>query len=469
MQSTRAHAQGSAPNSSAPGPGRVGIPGSPGTVEVGPAFPSSNPQYIIYTSGTTGRPKGITRSIGGHLVGLSYTMEHLFSIRRGDTIFTASDLGWVVGHSYILYGPLLVGATTILFEGKPVGTPDASTFWRIISEWGANVLSTAPTALRAIKREDPTLSLRKGFNLQSLRAIFLAGERSEPSLVEDYQNAVFGHPRDTGWRVVDNWWSSESGSPITGILLGPATTAAATTTPAKIKPGSAGKLIPGWNLSIVDDDGEISPPTVSGNIVLRTPLAPTGFSELWNDQSGQEFYNAYLKRFEAKGGWLDTGDAGFIDEEGYVHVMSRTDDVINVAAHRFSTGAIEQAILLHPGIAEGYVVGCPDEIKGHVPLAVVVLKNSNSDEGERSSLLLKEINEFVRKEIGPIAALGRVVPVDKVPRTRSGKTLRRVLRAIVENAKMKKWGADVDVPATIEDASAVPEVREKIEKSFGRD
>ncbi|RPA91649.1 acetyl-CoA synthetase-like protein [Choiromyces venosus 120613-1] len=426
---------------------------------LGTAFCSCAPQYIIYTSGTTGQPKGITRNIGGHLVGLQYTIEHFFGIRAGDTIFTASDLGWVVGHSYILYAPLLVGATTVLFEGKPVGTPDASTFWRIISEWKVNVLSTAPTALRAIKREDPGLEMAKKFDISSLRAIFLAGERSEPSIVTDFQNTLFG-PTTSSERkglVVDNWWSSESGSPITGISLGLSQT-------APIKPGSAGMPMPGWDLKVVSDNGVPLPPNQSGNIVLATPLAPTGLTELWSDENSARLHSAYFSRFAGKGDWFDTGDAGFLDEEGYVHVMSRTDDVINVAAHRFSTGSIEEAILAHGGIGEAYVVGAPDEVKGHVPFAVVVLKASSlPPQGED---LLKEVNDLVKREIGPIAVLSGVVIVDKVPRTRSGKTLRRVVRAVVENAVKGEFGKEVEVPATVEDESVIAGLRERVEGWF---
>jgi len=440
---------------------RVPIPNSAKTVEVGAAFHSCAPQYIIYTSGTTGQPKGITRNIGGHLVGLQYSIEHFFGIRAGDTIFTASDLGWVVGHSYILYAPLLIGATTILFEGKPVGTPDASTFWRVVSEWKVNVLSTAPTALRAIKREDPTLEMVKKFDISSLRTIFLAGERSEPSIVTDYQNAIFGpsiSPFCKGL-IVDNWWSSESGSPITGISLG------FNAPPASIKPGSAGKPMPGWDLKVVSDAGVPLPAGRSGNIVLGTPLAPTGLTELWSDPEAVRFHSAYFARFARKGEWFDTGDAGFLDQDGYVHVMSRTDDVINVAAHRFSTGAIEEAILAHVAIAEAYVVGAPDALKGHVPFAVIVLKppSSASLSEER---LLREVNSHVRTEIGPIAVLGGVVVVDRVPRTRSGKTLRRVVRAVVENAARGEFGKEVEVPATVEDESVIAGLRERVEAWF---
>lgn len=297
--------------------------------------------YIIYTSGTTGAPKGPLREAGGHAVGLNFSMRYLFGIKPGDVMFCASDIGWVVGHSYILYAPLLAGATTVLFEGKPIGTPDASTFWRIIEENSVNVLSTAPTALRAIRKEDPESKFLKQRGakggLKSLRALFLAGERSEPSIVTMYQDLLsqYGAP---GATVVDNWWSSESGSPISGLALSPAVgkdfSSTAVHKPLKIKPGSAGKPMPGFNVRVVDDDGKEITNGEMGNIVLGIPLAPTGMTTLWKDE--ERFYKSYLKRF--KGSWIDTGDAGMIDEDGYVHIMSRSDDIINVAAHRLSTG-----------------------------------------------------------------------------------------------------------------------------------
>lgn len=302
---------------------------------------SNDGLYIIYTSGTTGSPKGVLREAGGHAVGLNCSMRYLFGIRPGDVMFCASDIGWVVGHSYILYAPLLAGATTVLFEGKPVGTPDAGTFWRIIEENSVNVLFTAPTALRAIRREDPKNRFfeergSKG-GLKKLRALFLAGERSEPSIITMYQELLTKYCAD-GAMVVDNWWSSESGSPISGIAQMPAVgedfESAMRHTPLKIKPGSAGKPMPGFDVRIVDDEGNEVKQGDMGNIVMAIPLAPTGLTTLWKDE--ERFYKGYLKRFEGK--WMDTGDAGMIDEDGYIHIMSRSDDIINVAAHRLSTG-----------------------------------------------------------------------------------------------------------------------------------
>jgi propionyl-CoA synthetase len=303
---------------------------------------SSDGLYIIYTSGTTGLPKGVLRQAGGHAAGLNLSIKYLFGIRGpGDVMFCASDIGWVVGHSYIVYAPLLAGATTVLFEGKPVGTPNAGTFWRIIEEYKVNALFTAPTALRAIRRDDPEnkfFSERgKRNGLRHLRALFLAGERSEPSIVSMYQDLLkqYGAPDA---QVVDNWWSSESGSPISGIAMSPHATkeqdGKESTKALGIKPGSAGKAMPGFDVRIVDDEGREVKKGSMGNIVLAMPLAPTGFTTLFNDD--ERFYKGYLKRFDSR--WIDTGDAGMIDEEGYISVMSRSDDIINVAAHRFSTG-----------------------------------------------------------------------------------------------------------------------------------
>jgi propionyl-CoA synthetase len=303
---------------------------------------SSDGLYIIYTSGTTGSPKGVLREAGGHAVGLHLSISYLFGIHGpGDVMFCASDIGWVVGHSYIVYAPLLTGATTILFEGKPIGTPNAGTFWRIIEENKVSTLFTAPTALRAIRRDDPDnkflseVGERNG--LKSLNALFLAGERSEPSIVTMYQDLLKKYGNDDA-NVIDNWWSSESGSPISGIALIPHSgkdrKEKKVHPPLPIKPGSAGKPMPGFDVRIVDDEGNEVEKGKMGNIVLAMPLAPTGFRTLWEDED--RFYKGYLKRFDGK--WMDTGDAGMIDLDGYVHVMSRSDDIINVAAHRFSTG-----------------------------------------------------------------------------------------------------------------------------------
>jgi len=431
---------------------------------------SNDGLYIIYTSGTTGTPKGVLREAGGHAVGLNFTMRYLFGIRPGDVMFCASDIGWVVGHSYILYAPLLAGATTVLFEGKPIGTPDAGTFWRILEENRVNVLFTAPTALRAIRREDPENKFftSQGSNggLNKLRALFLAGERSEPSIVSMYQDLLTKHCAP-GAMVVDNWWSSESGSPISGISLLPNTGLEFKNTednkhkPLAIRPGSAGKPMPGFNVRIVDDEGEIVKDGEMGNIVLGIPLAPTGLTTLWKDD--ERFYKGYLLRF--KGKWIDTGDAGMIDEDGYVHIMSRSDDIINVAAHRLSTGAIEQAISAHPSITESCVVPIPDSLKGHMPFAFCSISSSSSSISP--SDLLKDLNSRMRHSIGPIATLGGVIIAPGIiPKTRSGKTLRRVLRQLVENGCAGKFDAEVNVPATVEDAGVVDKARVEVKRYF---
>lgn len=443
--------------------------------------------YIIYTSGTTGLPKGVLREAGGHAVGLHLSISYLFGIHGpGDVMFCASDIGWVVGHSYILYAPLLTGASTVLFEGKPIGTPDSGTFWRIVEEYKVNTLFTAPTALRAIRRDDPENKMLKKVGerggMKSLKALFLAGERSEPSIVTMYQELLkkYGAPG----HVIDNWWSSESGSPISGVALVPHAgkdrkTTARDVEPLGIKPGSAGKAMPGFDVRIVDDSGKEVEKGKMGNIVLGMPLAPTGFRTLWQDE--ERFYKGYLKRFEGK--WIDTGDAGMIDQDGYIHVMSRSDDIINVAAHRFSTGkstsldrfltltcagSIEQAISSHPTIAECCVVGIPDALKGHLPFAFVTLSTADHPTSAiPSDQLFAEVQKLVRTQIGAIASLGGMIQgKGMIPKTRSGKTLRRVLRELVENAVHGEFDKEVQVPATVEDAAVVEVAREKIAEYF---
>ena len=425
---------------------------------------SSDGLYIIYTSGTTGLPKGVLREAGGHAVGLNFSVRFVFGIRGpGDVLFTASDIGWVVGHSYIVYAPLLAGATTVLFEGKPVGTPDAGTFWRILEEYKVNSMFTAPTALRAIRKEDPESKFFKakgnGDGLRNLRALFLAGERSEPSIVTMYQELLSKYCGQNA-AVIDNWWSSESGSPMTSLALLPGTGINMDDKefhkPLPTKPGSAGKPCPGFDVRVVDDDGKEVKQGDMGNIVLGIPFAPTGLTTLWNDE--ERFYKGYLKRFN--GQWIDTGDAGFVDEEGYVSIMSRSDDIINVAAHRLSTGAIEQAIGSHPDITEVAVVSIPDQMKGHVPFAFLAIPDPPSD-------LLKDLNGRLRHQIGPIASLGGFISAPGIiPKTRSGKTLRRCLKELLENAVEGHYDKDVVVPATVEDPTVVDKAKAAVKEYF---
>ncbi|KAI5860180.1 AMP-binding enzyme [Durotheca rogersii] len=429
--------------------------------------------YIIYTSGTTGSPKGVVRQAGGHAVGLHLSISYLFGVHGpGDVMFTASDIGWVVGHSYIIYAPLLAGAATVLFEGKPVGTPNSSTLWRIIRDYKVTSLFTAPTALRAIKRDDPENKFIKQIGeqggLRSLKALFLAGERSEPSIITMYQELIrkYGAPDAT---VVDNWWSSESGSPISGICLAPYKAGdrkaiVSNYKPLPIKPGSAGKAMPGFDVRVVDDNGTEVKRGKMGNIVLAIPLAPTGFTTLWKDE--ERFYNSYLKRFNGK--WIDTGDAGMIDSQGYISIMSRSDDLINTAGHRLSTGSIEQAITGHPLVAEASVVGIPDSLKGQLPFAFITLSvPDHPTSAIPDKKLHDEIQGRVRTQIGGIATLGGIIQgKGMIPKTRSGKTLRRVLRELVENAVHDELDNEVQYPATIEDASVIGVAKSKVAEYF---
>ncbi|KAJ9162297.1 Acetyl-CoA synthetase-like protein [Coniochaeta hoffmannii] len=427
--------------------------------------------YIIYTSGTTGLPKGVLRDSGGHAVGLHMSISYLFGIHGpGDVMGCFSDIGWVVSHSYTLYGPLLTGAATVLYEGKPVGTPDSSAFWRMVEEYKINTMFTAPTALRAIRKEDPEnraiTAIGQRGGLRSLKALFLAGERSEPAIVSMYQDLLkkYGSQEGAGAHVIDNWWSSESGSPISGIALVPHAGKDRKTDkkehpPLQIKPGSAGKPMPGFDVRVVDDEGNELPKGKMGNIVLAAPLAPTAFRTLWEDE--ERFYNGYLKRFGGK--WVDTGDTGVIDEHGYIHIMARSDDVINVAAHRLSTGSLEQAITSHPLVTEACVVGIPDALKGQMPFAFV----GTSDDSVSDEQLLAELQKLVRKQVGAIASLGGMIRgKGMIPKTRSGKTLRRVLRQLLENAVHGEFDKAVDVPSTVEDASVVDVARASIKAYF---
>ena len=388
---------------------------------------ATDPLYVLYTSGTTGRPKGIVRDNGGHAVALRWSMENVYDIGPGDTFFTASDVGWVVGHSYIVYAPLLTGATTVLYEGKPVGTPDAGAFWRVCAQYGAKAMFTAPTAYRAIKRDDPTGALLAGYDLSRLETVFLAGERLDPDTWE-WATSTLGIP------VVDHWWQTETGWPIAANLRG--------LEPMPIKPGSPSVPVPGYDVRVLDDRGEEVPRGTEGAIAIRLPLPPGTLPTLWEDD--QRYVDGYLSVYE---GYYLTGDGGSLDEDGYLYVMGRTDDVLNVAGHRLSTGSIEAALAGHPDVAECAVIGVADDVKGQVPRGLVVLKGGvdGAGQGER---IRAELVQRVRDEVGAVASLRRVDVVAALPKTRSGKILRKTMREIAD-------GKVPVVPGTIEDASVL--------------
>ncbi|KAI7899887.1 uncharacterized protein BX663DRAFT_519822 [Cokeromyces recurvatus] len=397
---------------------------------------SDDPLYILYTSGTTGQPKGVVRSNGGHAVVLRWSIDYIFNIRKGDTIFTASDIGWAVSHSYTIYGPMLIGATTILYEGKPVGTPDAGAFWRLVSEYKVKTMFTAPTAVRAIAREDPKGLLAKNYDLSSLTSLFLAGERSDPETLKWCQNLV--HKDCT---VIDNYWSTELGSPVTATCAGIEKDAR-----KAVKWGSAGKQVPGSRICILKEDSleEAKTPNVFGNIVLKLPLPPAAFPCLWKNEKG--YKSSYFEKYP---GYYDTGDAGMIDEEGFVHVMSRTDDIINVAGHRLSTGSIEEILIAHPLVAECCVIPLPDKLKGHIPFGLLVLKHV--DTTFNNEILYQELIQAIRRDLGAIACYEKSIVIPRLPKTRSGKVLRKSIREMVD-------GKQVNMPATIEDESVLFEI-----------
>ena len=388
---------------------------------------ATDPLYILYTSGTTGQPKGIVRDNGGHAVALRWSMVNVYGIGPGDVWFTASDVGWVVGHSYIVYAPLLTGATTVLYEGKPVGTPDAGAFFRVIADYGVKAMFTAPTAYRAIKKEDAAGDLMRQHDLSSLETLFLAGERLDPDTYE-WASERLGIP------VVDNWWQTETGWPIAANLRG--------LEPMPIKPGSPSVPVPGYDVHVLDELGRQVDPGHEGAICIRLPMPPGTLPTLWNDD--ERYVAGYLSAFE---GYYLTGDGGLIDEDGYLFVMGRTDDVLNVAGHRLSTGSIEAALAGHPAVAECAVIGVADDFKGQIPRGLVVLKGGVDVDGD-GDRIVKELVQRVRDEVGAVAALRQVDIVPALPKTRSGKILRKTMREIAD-------GKTPAVPGTIEDASVL--------------
>lgn len=389
---------------------------------------ATDPLYIIYTSGTTGQPKGVVRDNGGHMVALDWSLGAIYGIDPGDVFWAASDIGWVVGHSYIVYGPLVRGATAIMFEGKPVGTPDASTYWRTIERHNVKAMFTAPTAIRAIKQQDPDGQGLKGFDVSSLQTLFLAGERADPDTIQWAE-------RNVKVPVIDHWWQTELGWPAVancaGLGLFP------------VKYGSSGKPVPGFTLESLDEGGHPVPADTMGALALKLPLPPGTLPTLWNNDQG--FIDKYLSEFK---GYYSAGDAGFIDSEGYVHIMARTDDVINVAGHRLSTGQMEEVVTNHPDVAECAVFGVADDLKGQMPLALMIVNQGVTKSAEE---IQQEVVALVRKQIGPVAAFKRALVVKRLPKTRSGKILRATLQKIADGQPYK-------VPATIDDPAILTEI-----------
>ncbi|WP_445424993.1 propionyl-CoA synthetase [Alishewanella sp. HL-SH06] len=389
---------------------------------------STDPLYILYTSGTTGKPKGVVRDNGGHAVALTYSMKAIYDIQAGDVFWAASDVGWVVGHSYIVYGPLLAGATTILYEGKPVFTPDAGAFWRVCAEYNVKAIFAAPTAFRAIRKEDPHAELLKPHNLSQLKHVFMAGERLDPPTYQ-WACEVLGKP------VIDHWWQTETGWAICANLAG------VELLPAK--PGSSTKPVPGYHVQILDDAGQAVPANTQGNIAIKLPLPPGCLTTIWGNP--ERFKAGYLSHFP---GYYSSGDGGYLDEDGYLFVMGRTDDVINVAGHRLSTGEMEEILASHPAVAECCVIGLPDELKGQQPVGFVLLKNGITVD---ETTLQAELVALVRQEIGAVASFKKALIVPRLPKTRSGKILRKLLRQIGE-------GQSYQVPSTIDDPASLPEI-----------
>lgn len=401
-----------------------------------PCVPVSgdHPAYILYTSGTTGAPKGVVRPTAGHLVALNWTMKSIYNVDPGDVFWAASDVGWVVGHSYICYAPLIAGNTTVVFEGKPVGTPDAGTFWRVIEEHKVRSFFTAPTAFRAIKREDPKGELIKNYDISHLSALYLAGERADPDTIEWAQN-IMGVP------VYDHWWQTETGYTIAGNPAG------IEALPVKI--GSPTVAMPGYDVQILDDAGHPVPAGELGAIAIKLPLPPGTLPTLWNAED--RFRKSYLDTFP---GYYETGDAGMIDEDGYLYIMARTDDVINVAGHRLSTGAMEEILASHPDVAECAVIGVGDTLKGQLPMGFVCT-NTGTDKSDDD--IVADCIKLVREKIGPVAAFKLVRVVNRLPKTRSGKILRGTMVSIADNKPYKQ-------PATIDDPKILDEIKVALQK-----
>ncbi len=391
---------------------------------------ATDPLYILYTSGTTGQPKGVVRDNGGHMVALKWSMSAMYGVKPGEVYWAASDVGWVVGHSYIVYAPLLHGCTTILFEGKPVGTPDAGTFWRVIEEHKAVCLFTAPTAFRAIKKEDPKGEFVKKHDLSHFRTLFLAGERADPDTIQ-WAQGVLQVP------VIDHWWQTETGWTIAGNPVGLGL--------LPVKLGSPAVPMPGYDVQVLDEAGHEVPRGELGAVCVKLPLPPSCLPTLWN--ADERFRNSYLKTFP---GYYETADAGYMDEEGYLFIMARTDDIINVAGHRLSTGGMEEVLSSHPDVAECAVVGVADKLKGQLPVGFIVLKSGVNKAPEDVEA---ECVKLVRKKIGAVAALRTVMVVKRLPKTRSGKILRATVRSIAD-------GADWKMPATIDDPAILDEITE---------
>ena len=392
----------------------------------------SHPAYILYTSGTTGAPKGVVRPTAGHLVALNWTMKNFYDVDPGEVFWAASDIGWIVGHSYICYAPLIHGNTTLVFEGKPVGTPDAGTFWRVISEHKVSNFFTAPTAFRAIKRMDPKGELKQKYDLRNLRALFLAGERADPDTVKWAENLL-------QVPIIDHWWQTETGYVIAGNPIG--------IEKLPIKIGSPTVPMPGFDIKVLDRTGRELPAGELGSIAIKLPLPPGTLPTLWN--AAERFKSSYLNTFP---GYYETGDAGTIDDDGYIYIMARTDDVINVAGHRLSTGAIEEVLANHPDVAECAVIGVSDDLKGQLPIGLLCLTSGV----EREHVVIEtECVEMVRSQIGPVASFKNAIVVDRLPKTRSGKILRGTMVKIADNEEFK-------LPATIDDPVILEEIKEAL-------